>query len=97
MKLTQGIRNAMECGALCKTTWDVALVAKTQCNAFKFDKVSISPTFYEQLFHTKLFFIALLYVQFGFLIFLPKNLGTKAACKMLVTLTTTVVKITKII
>ena len=30
----------MECGALCKTTWDVALVAQTRCNAFKFDKGS---------------------------------------------------------
>ncbi len=28
----------MECGALCKATWDDALEAKSSCNAFKFDK-----------------------------------------------------------
>jgi len=48
------------------------------------DQVSISPTFYEQLFCTKLFCSAFLYVQVGFVIFWPKNNGAKAAYKMLV-------------
>jgi len=50
-------------------------------------KVSISPTFYERLFHTKGFCEAFLKFQFGFVIFWLKVIGTKAACEMLVKLT----------
>jgi len=50
--------------------------------------VSISPTFYDQLFHTKAFSTAFLYLQVGFVIFWQKNIGEKAARKMLVKLTT---------
>ncbi len=51
------------------------------------DKVSISPTFYELLFRTKLYFKVFLWLQFGFVIFCQKNIVEKAAPKMLVTLT----------
>ena len=39
------------------------------------DQVSISPTFYEQLFCMKLFFEAFLYFQFVFVIFRLKEIG----------------------
>jgi hypothetical protein len=49
--------------------------------------VSISPIFYEQLFHTKVFCAAFMSLQYGFVIFWQKDFGTKAAHKMLVKLT----------
>jgi hypothetical protein len=49
--------------------------------------VSISPIFYEQLFHTNVFCEAFMRLQFGFVIFWRKDFGTKAAHKMLVKLT----------
>jgi hypothetical protein len=49
--------------------------------------VSISPIFYEQLFHTKDFCAAFTCLQFGFVIFWQKDFGAKAAHKMLVKLT----------
>ncbi len=49
--------------------------------------MSISPIFYEQLFRTKVFRAALMYLQFGFVIFWQKDFGAKAAHKMLVKLT----------
>jgi len=51
-------------------------------------QASISSTFYMWLFHTKVFCAAFLYLQFGFVIFWHKNIGAKAARKMLVKLTT---------
>ena len=50
-------------------------------------KVSISPTFYEQLFCTKVLNTAFLCLQLGFVIFWPKKISAKAARKMLVKLT----------
>ena len=55
-----------------------------------FLQVSISPTFYEQLFCTKVFFAAFLYLQFGFVIFWQKEIGAKDVHKILVKLTTSV-------
>jgi hypothetical protein len=49
--------------------------------------VSISPTFYEQLFCTKVFYEAFV-CQFGFVIVCRKNIGTKAAHKILLISTT---------
>jgi hypothetical protein len=49
--------------------------------------VSISPIFYEQLFHTKVFCTAFMCLHFGFVIFWQKDFDTKAAHKMLVKLT----------
>jgi len=49
--------------------------------------VSISPTFYAQLFCTKVFRAAFLYLWLRFVLFWRKEIGTKAACKMLVKLT----------
>jgi hypothetical protein len=49
--------------------------------------VSISPIFYEQLFHAKVFCTAFMCLQFGFIIFWRKDFGAKAAHKMLVKLT----------
>jgi Cyclin, N-terminal domain len=50
-------------------------------------QVSISPIFYEQLLCTKGFCAAFMCLQSGFVIFWRKDLGAKAAHKMLVTLT----------
>jgi hypothetical protein len=50
-------------------------------------QVSISPIFYEQLFHAKAFCATFMCLQFGFVIFWQKNFGTKADDKMLVKLT----------
>jgi hypothetical protein len=44
--------------------------------------VSISPTFYKLHFSTKVFYEALLSLQFGFVIFWRKNIGIKAAHKI---------------
>jgi len=52
-------------------------------------KVSISPTFYKQIFVT--FWEAFLYYQFGFVFFSRENMCTKSARKMLLTLTTQIV------
>jgi len=51
-------------------------------------QVSISKAFYVQLFWSKVFRAAFLYLQFGFVIFSQKNIGAKAPCKMLMKLTT---------
>ena len=51
-------------------------------------KGSISPSFYVQLFHTKVFWAAFMYLHFRFVLFWHKENGPKAACKMLVKLTT---------
>jgi len=51
-------------------------------------KVSISSTFYAQFFCTKVFCPAFIYLWFGFVIFWIKNIGPKAARKMLMKLTT---------
>ena len=44
--------------------------------------VSISPTFYEQLFHTKVFWAAFLYLRLRFVFFWQKDIGAKAARKI---------------
>ncbi len=49
--------------------------------------LSISPTFYKQLFHTKVLCAPFMCLQFEFVIFWQKDFGTKAAHKMLVKLT----------
>ena len=49
---------------------------------------SISSTFYEHLFCTKMLFAAFMCLQPGFVIFWQKEISAKAACKMLVILTT---------
>ncbi len=51
-------------------------------------QVSISPTFYSCLFHMKVFCATFLYLKFGFKFFWQKNIGAKAADKMLMKLTT---------
>jgi hypothetical protein len=48
--------------------------------------VSISPIFYEQLFHMKVFCAAFMWLKFGFVIFWQKDFGAKAAHRMLVKL-----------
>ncbi len=50
-------------------------------------QVSISPICYEQLFCAKVFCTAFMCLQFGFVMFLRKDFGAKAAHKMLVKLT----------
>ena len=52
------------------------------------EQVSISLTFYEQLFCTKVFCAAFMCLHFGLEIFWLKELNAKAARKMLVKLTT---------
>jgi hypothetical protein len=49
--------------------------------------VSISPIFYEQILSMKVFCAPFMCLQFGFVIFWQKDLGAKAANKMLVKLT----------
>ena len=49
--------------------------------------MSISPTFYEQLFRTQDFRAAFLYLHCTFKLFRRKEIGAKAARKMLVKLT----------
>ena len=49
--------------------------------------LSISPIFYMQLFHNKVLCTPFMCLQFGFVIFWPKDFCTKAAHKMLVKLT----------
>jgi hypothetical protein len=50
-------------------------------------QVSISPIFYKQIFHMKVFCAAFMCLQFGFVIFWQKDFGAKAAHKILVKLT----------
>ena len=57
------------------------------CKWFRLGQVSISPTFYEQLFRTKDFRAAFLYLHCRFKLFRRKEIGAKAAHKMLVKLT----------
>ncbi len=49
--------------------------------------VSISPIFYEEFFHTKVFCAAFTCLHVGFVIFWRKDFGAKAAHKMVVKLT----------
>ncbi len=49
--------------------------------------MSISPTFYEQLFHMKVLCTAILYLKFGFKLLWRKTIDGKAAFTMLVILT----------
>ena len=51
------------------------------------DQVSISPTFYEQPSRAQVLCAAFMCLQFGFVFFWQKEVGAKAACKMLVKLT----------
>jgi len=53
-------------------------------------QVSISSTFYIRLFHTKVLWAPFILLQIGFEFFWPKNIGAKAACKMLMKLNTCV-------
>ncbi len=53
----------------------------------QWDKVSISPIFYEQIFCMKDFCKAFVCLQLGFVIFWQKDFGAKAVNKMLVKLT----------
>ena len=48
--------------------------------------MSISPTFYEQLFRTQVSCSAFLCLQFGFVIFCQKEIGAKATGEILVKL-----------
>ena len=57
--------------------------------------VSISPTFYEQVFCTKVFCEASLCLQFGFVLFWQKEIDTKAARNVLVKLTTAPYKLVR--
>ena len=50
--------------------------------------MSISQTLFAQLFHMKVICTAFVYLQFRFAIFCQKKIGTKAAHKMLMKLTT---------
>ena len=50
--------------------------------------LSIAPTFYEQLFHTKAFLAAFLFLNFRFVLFWGKEISAKVAHKMLVKLST---------
>ena len=61
------------------------------------DLVSISPTFYKQLFCTKDFRTAFLYLHCRFKLFQRKEIGAKAACKMLAKLTPAGVNFTNIL
>ncbi len=53
-----------------------------------FMQVSILLTFYDQIFCSKVFCVALLYLQFGFIIFCQNNINAKPAHKILMKLTT---------
>jgi hypothetical protein len=52
--------------------------------------MTISPTFYEQIFCSKEFCKVFLKLQLGFVIFWPNNIGAKAGGKMLAELTPSV-------
>ncbi len=51
--------------------------------------LSISPTFYKQLFHTKVLCVPFMCLQLGFVFFWRKDFGPKTAHKLLVKLTPT--------
>ena len=51
------------------------------------EKVSISPTFYQLFFCTKVYWAAFLYLRLRFVFFCQKEIGAKAASQMLVKLT----------
>ncbi len=72
---------------------NLALLGPTSVKAaqktfVKLHQVSISSTFYLSLICTTVFCEAFLQLQFGFVVFWRKNNGKKAACKMLMKLTT---------
>ncbi len=50
-------------------------------------QVTISPIFYEQIFHTKVFCAPFICLQFGSVNFWQKDFDAKAANKLLVKLT----------
>jgi len=63
---------------LIDTTSSTTTTAPT--TVMKMEQVSISPSFYEQLFYTKvLFSVAYMYLQFYFVMFWHKKIGKKAA------------------
>jgi hypothetical protein len=69
-------------------------VIRDHVKVFNFDHfyanvymVSISSTFYLNIFHMKVLCTAFLKLQFGFEIFCQKNISTRAARKMLIKLT----------
>jgi len=65
------------------TTWGKVMALYSS----SLDKVLISSTFYSRLFCTKEDWAAFLFSQFGFVILCQKNIGTKAAHKMLMNFT----------
>jgi len=62
-------------------------------STWAYGQVSISPIFYEYLFHTNVFCAAFMCLQFGFVIFWQKDFGTKAAHKMNMTPGACVIKL----
>jgi len=67
-----------------KGQWTAKINWRVECNL-----VSMSPTFYEYLFHSKVFCAAFLNAQFCFVIFWCKNIGAKGPCFKFVKLTPT--------
>jgi len=63
------------------------MFSATFLSTFAKVQVSISSTFDARLFRMKLLCAAFLILQFGILIFWRKNIGTKAACRILVKFT----------
>ncbi len=63
-------------------------VAKATHIKIKLTLVSVSQTFCKQLFSTKLLCAEFLYLKFGLVTFWQRNIGEKAAHKMLTKLTT---------
>jgi hypothetical protein len=51
---------------------------KVQRKVSKGQQVSISPTFYKQLFHIKVFFATFLFLQFDLVIFLAREYWRKS-------------------
>jgi hypothetical protein len=77
-----------ECrGALSLVPLNLFQTNQAICEHSRSLHVSISPIFYEQRFHTRVFCAAFMCFQIGFVIFWQKDFGTKAAHKMLVKLT----------
>jgi hypothetical protein len=71
------------------------------CVVFQFNKkepffflslVSVSPTFYAQLLYTKVSYASFLNLHFRFVRFWRTNIGVNAAHKMLVKLTSSLIK-----
>jgi len=67
--------------------WERTYACRTSNLATHRDQVSILPTFYEQLFLRSYTYIFVLEVWI-YIFFWCKKIGSKAACKMLVKLTT---------